>query len=538
MFLGSVSKTVPTVRKGIEVGRNELDSKSSCPGDRARGFESHPFRHQNVHKGLCLTVKGNKVLFFQAFSFRRRSWLTIVEHAKLGDLCRSMYRFCLSCLGRLTPTFTKSYKVLIMNEKTTKTTTPLSAATVNKALRDGHPSVLKDTGSLCLKVLGKNKGTWIYRGRLAGTTKIVEVTCGTAPETGLSAARQQRDKVRLLLKDGINPNEKKKAKQIEEKAQAESDARTFGAVADEYFRMRGDMSRKGLQSEQGRVKNHMTDIRDIPVAQIERLAHLKPIIDKLVQRGEFEQARRVAGLIGRIMNFSVDMGYIKFSPADHLVRLIPRQAQGTQRHHAALVTVETASSLFQRVWSYCERGRSSPFLTAALKLSCYMPIRNGNMVEAQWEQINFEKGLWLFQSTKNGRAYTVPLTRQIRDILENLKNYRYNRWCFPSGAKTGHISNGGMSKLLRVAGVPREEHSLHGFRSTFETLALEFGLPKALCERLLLHVAGGSVEQAHIRASYESAISLALQWWNDTVDALRMGDAVPDLPSPLLERYR
>ena len=46
MFLGSVSKTVPTARKGIEVGRNELDSKSSCPGDRARGFESHPFRQK------------------------------------------------------------------------------------------------------------------------------------------------------------------------------------------------------------------------------------------------------------------------------------------------------------------------------------------------------------------------------------------------------------------------------------------------------------------------------------------------------------
>lgn len=449
-----------------------------------------------------------------------------------------MYRFCRSRVVRLTTTFTKAYKVLIMNAKTTKTTTQLSATSVSKALRDGHPVTLKDTGSLYLKVLGKNKGTWIYRGRLAGTTKIVEVTCGTAPETSLSAARQQRDKVRLLLKDGVNPNEKKKAKQIEEKAQTESDARTFGVVADEYFSMRGDMSRKGLQSEQGRVKNHMASIKDVPVARIERLAHLKPVIDKLVQRGEFEQARRVAGLIGRIMNFSVDMGYIKFSPADHLVRLIPRQARGTQRHHAALVTVETASSLFQRVWSYCESGRSSPFLTAALKLSCYMPLRNGNVVEAQWEQIDFEKGQWLFQETKNGHAYTVPLTRQIRAILDHLKSYRYNKWCFPSGSKTGHISNGGMSKLLRIAGVPREEHSLHGFRSTFETLALEFGLPKALCERLLFHVAGGSVEQAYNRATYESALSLALQWWNDTVDALRMGATVPELPKPLLERYR
>ena len=83
-----------------------------------RGFESLPFRQYFENKGLCSTVKVNKVLFFQAFSFRRCSWLTIVEHAKLGDLCRSMYRFCLSCLGRLTPTFTKSYNILITKKKT------------------------------------------------------------------------------------------------------------------------------------------------------------------------------------------------------------------------------------------------------------------------------------------------------------------------------------------------------------------------------------------------------------------------------------
>lgn len=418
----------------------------------------------------------------------------------------------------------------------TKTTQPLCVATINKALRDGRPTSLKDTGSLRLKVHGKNKGTWFYRGRLAGSDKVVEVSCGTAPETGLSAAREQRDKIRLLLKEGINPNEQKKAKLVEEKIQTEADGVTFGTVAEEYFGMRGDMSLKALQDEQGRVKNHLTDIRDIPIAQIERLKHLKPVIEKLTQQGAFEQARRVAGLTSRIMNFAVDAGYIKFSPADHLVRLVPKQSQNSQRHHAALVTTDEASSLFQRIWGYCESGRSTPFFTAALKLSCYMPIRNGNMVEAQWEHIDFEKGLWHFRETKNGHAYIIPITHQIRDILENLKNYRYDRWCFPSGSKTGHISNGGMNKLLRNAGVPREEQSLHGFRSTFQTLALEHGLPKALTEKLLFHVAGGKVEQAYNRASYTNALLPALQWWDDTVDALRTGNPVPALP-PQFDRY-
>ncbi len=46
-----------------------------------------------------------------------------------------------------------------MDTKDTKKTTPLNAAAVSKALRDGQPVILKDTGSLRLKVQGKNKGT-------------------------------------------------------------------------------------------------------------------------------------------------------------------------------------------------------------------------------------------------------------------------------------------------------------------------------------------------------------------------------------------
>lgn len=74
MFLGSVSKTVPTVRKGIEVGRNELDSKSSCPGDRARGFESHPFRHTSVAIGLSMSLDVESPFSFQELTYDRRCY--------------------------------------------------------------------------------------------------------------------------------------------------------------------------------------------------------------------------------------------------------------------------------------------------------------------------------------------------------------------------------------------------------------------------------------------------------------------------------
>ncbi len=62
------------------------------------------------------------------------------------------------------------------------------------------------------------------------------------------------------------------------------------------FTLLGDTSRYFfVPKERGHIKNHMADIRDIPVAQIKRFKHLKPVIENLTEQGMSEQARRVAG---------------------------------------------------------------------------------------------------------------------------------------------------------------------------------------------------------------------------------------------------
>ena len=124
------------------------------------------------------------------------------------------------------------------------------------------------------------------------------------------------------------------------------------------------------------------------------------------------------------------------------------------------------------------------------------------------------------------------------NVFEKQAMFRRGKYCFFSGSNTGHISDGGLDKVLRAAGIPRGEQCLHGFRSTFETLALESGMPKVLCERVLFHVSGDATEQAYNRASYMEPVSMVLQWWADSVDALREGKALPPLPEKLIGLYR
>lgn len=78
------------------------------------------------------------------------------------------------------------------------------------------------------------------------------------------------------------------------------------------------------------------------------------------------------------------------------------------------------------------------------------------------------------------------------------------------------------------------EHCLHGFRSTFETLALKVGIPKLLYERALFHVTGDATEQADNLAEYMEPLGLVLQRGANTVDALRDGENVPPMPDELV----
>ena len=410
---------------------------------------------------------------------------------------------------------------------------------VTKALRKGEPCELKDGGSLSLKVTGKNAGKWLYRGRKKGERTLIDLVCGYAPDTGLSEARAKRDEYKALLKQGINPNQQKRMEKEEARRKEQEEQRTFSFVAQGFFAIKSNVTPKTLKGEQGLVKNHMKPLHNLPIAEIRRLQHLKPVIDTLVKQGKIDLAKRVGELIGRIFAYAVDCGYIELSPAERLARLVPRQAPEDKKHHAAMTRLDDAEMLFRRIWEYTTQKKSSLIVCCALKLYCYLPLRTENLLAAKWKDVDTEKDIWHFPKTKNGRAYEWPISRQVKAILASLQEYKdESGYVLLSPDRPGkHVSDQGVRNALRQAGLTKEEQSLHGFRSVFQTVAKEHGCPHVLTERGLFHVAGGSVQQAYDKARYEGPLRALAQWWCDPVDAMREGRPVPELPQELQGKF-
>ena len=417
----------------------------------------------------------------------------------------------------------------------------LSAAAVAKALREGKPTTLKDGGSLALIVTGKGQGRWLYRGRLPGKEIVTNVTLGYVPAVSLSEARALRDDAKKQLRNGINPNQARREAKAAELAKKEADKHIFLDVAHEYLGRKSNCTAGSIRAERILIDLHMKPLHNLPIAEIRRLQHLKPLIDNIVKQSKLDRARRVAQCIGRVFDFSIDCGYVEASQANRLVRLVPRQAPGEKKHFSAATKPEAARDVFRAIWEYCDKRKSGPAICAALKISCYLPLRNSNVIEARWEDVDLDGGVWNFPKTKNHRAYTLPITSQVRAILESLYETKTDKeeFVFTSDrrCKSGHVSNHGMNSALRAAGIAPEIQSLHGMRASFETLACDAGLPKSVCEQGLFHAVGNQVEQAYRRNDYEAALRAVLQWWDDCVDSLRTGQEIPLMPENLRGKF-
>jgi hypothetical protein len=106
---------------------------------------------------------------------------------------------------------------------------PLTDASIRNAKPMEKPWKLFDGGGSYLEITPSGGKLWRFKYRFGGKEKLLAL--GAWPEVSLAAARRQREEVRALLAQGIDPGEVRKAEKLRQKALAEN---TFEAVAREW----------------------------------------------------------------------------------------------------------------------------------------------------------------------------------------------------------------------------------------------------------------------------------------------------------------
>jgi integrase len=173
------------------------------------------------------------------------------------------------------------------------------------------------------------------------------------------------------------------------------------------------------------------------------------------------------------------------------------------------------------------RYTGSYVVRAALALTPLVFVRPGELRQARWADIDFDKAEWRFTTSKTGTDHLVPLSRQALSILAWLYPLTCRSGLVFMGQKPGKpISDGTVNCALRSLGYnTQREITGHGFRAMARTLlAEEHDMAPEWIEHQLAHAVPDMNGTAYNRTKYIKQRRHMMQVWADYLDRLRSGE--------------
>ena len=210
-----------------------------------------------------------------------------------------------------------------------------------------------------------------------------------------------------------------------------------------------------------------------------------------------ETARRVRQRIAQVLDAGAADGYRDGdNPARQAMAGHARQTK-ERNHHAAMPYSEIPA--FIRAMQATEMQSLSKL---AFELLILTATRTSEIIDARWDEVNFEARLWSIpgERMKRGKLHEIPLTDRSIAILKQAQSISGKGvLIFPNRQPDKPFSN-----MVFLASLKRMDiaYTVHGFRSSFRDWAAEkTDHPRSVCEYALAHGLENEVEAAYQRST-------------------------------------
>ncbi|MEB2416693.1 tyrosine-type recombinase/integrase [Citrobacter sp. R-1.5.2] len=382
------------------------------------------------------------------------------------------------------------------------------------------PFKISDSHGLYLLINPGGSRLWYLKYRING--KESRLGLGAYPHVSLSGARQQRDGIRKLLAQNINPAQQR----IAERA-ARSPEKVFETVALGWHKNNKKWSQNTADRLLASMRNHIFPvIGHLPVTEL-KPRHFIDLLKDIEAKGLLEVASRTRQHLCNVMRYAVHQGLIENNPAANLDGVT---APPVTRHYPAL-PLERLPELLERIDDY-QQGRELTRLAVLLTLHLF--IRSSELRFARWSEIDFRNRIWTIPATRealpgvrySGRGakmrtpHIVPLSRQAIAILEQIKAISgHQELVFPGDHNPYKpMCENTVNKALRLMGYSTKNDICgHGFRTMACSALMESGLwSQDAVERQMSHQERNGVRAAYIhKAEHLYARKAMMQWWSD-----------------------
>ncbi|WP_252831506.1 site-specific integrase [Orientia tsutsugamushi] len=133
-------------------------------------------------------------------------------------------------------------------------------------------------------------------------------------------------------------------------------------------------------------------------------------------------------------------------------------------------------------------GEATPLTRDFALLALYTGARKRNVLEMEWDNIDFERKIWHIPKTKNGKAQNIPLTDQAMEILQARKLTSKSKWVLSTDrTKSGHLEyhDREWHRICKKAGI--KNLRIHDLRRTFASCMADEGAGQYIISAALNH---------------------------------------------------
>ena len=390
-----------------------------------------------------------------------------------------------------------------------------------RAAKPGDKTIkVFDGGGLYLEVAPTGGRWWRLKYRFAGKER--RISLGVYPAVGLRDARKRRDDAKELLAQGVDPSAHKQAEKEAAKRQQESAVQTFKAVALQWWGSYGPTLAERTRDRTQRYLDQdlLPALGDKPVASI-MPADLLTVAAPAEKRGASNTAHKIMTICNQVMRHAYLCGLTPVNVAAGL-----RGALRPLKHkpRPAIIEKMELGRLLRDIWAY----EGYPSVQWYLRILPYVATRPGELRLARWCEIDFAESVWRIPEgrMKMRKAWNVPLAGRVVEMLREIEKFSGgsdDAHLFPSvRSRAAVITDVAGLAALRSLGWGQSSVCLHGWRSTFSTLANESGQWRPdVVESCLAHADRDSVRSIYNRASFWEERRALMGWWATYLDSLK-----------------
>ena len=373
-------------------------------------------------------------------------------------------------------------------------------------MADGH--------GMFMEVRPNGAKYWRMRYRYNGKQKLLAL--GVYPEVTLKEAREKRDEARKMLENGVDPSQQKQESKHQAYLNAEN---TFEAIAREWH---DNQRERWSESHANRIIHRLEidvfpEIGHRPVSEINPPELLR-MIRKTEHRGANQMARRALQMCGQIFRYAIVTGRAERDPSGDLKGALKPYKKG----HFAALDIKQLPDFIKTLQR--NDARLYGQTRNALELLLYTFVRTGELINARWDEIDFDNAQWIIpaERMKMRKSHIVPLSKQALDILHDEYQITGGReYVFASHIHPRQpISNNTILKAIERMGY-KGYTTGHGFRSlAMSTIKEKLNYRHEVIDRQLAHAHKSEVTAAYDRAEFLDERKQMMQDWADYLESL------------------